>query len=452
MQGSRAFREGTLGLFALVGLLVFGAITIWIRGGGLGQRTYRFTVEFPDVEGLQVGAPVRYRGVTVGKIVGFRPDSNKVEAIIEISSTDLRIPSNVKIQTNRYGLIGEAAVDITPLSKLSESAALLDPLSPDCDPQKILCHNARLQGEAGAQLVSSFTDLAKTYNKPELVANLGDATKNTSLAAKRIAKLSDETALVIRNAQKDLSRLTLELLRTSQSVTKTANTASRFVDNLDSTVQDNRGQIARTFDRSAQLVANLNSLISDNRGQIVNTLDNINRASLGIGTLAANLNTTSLKLNASLAAIDTQKIMQNLETVVANAVETSNNLREITKTLNDPATIVTLQKTLESARVTFENTAKITSEVDEFLGDPAFRDNLRRLINGLGALVSSTEQLEYHLRLARTLDSVTQELASHNVLKVSPHLDPSQMRLDPTPIVRQPSAIEESRGTEERGK
>jgi len=73
MQSSRALREGRLGLFALGGLLVFGALAIWVRGGGFGQRTYQLIFEFADVEGLQVGAPVRFRGVRVGRITSFIP-------------------------------------------------------------------------------------------------------------------------------------------------------------------------------------------------------------------------------------------------------------------------------------------------------------------------------------------------------------------------------------------
>jgi phospholipid/cholesterol/gamma-HCH transport system substrate-binding protein len=125
-------------------------------------------------------------------------------------------------------------------------------------------------------------------------------------------------------------------------------------------------------------------------------------------------------LNTNLETFDAKRVARDIETLLANAVETSNNLREATRTLNDPGTIVTLQKTLESARVTFENTQKITADVDEFLGDPRFRDNLRRLVKGLSELVSSAERLEYHLRLARGLDSMTRELAARGEVKVSP--------------------------------
>ena len=443
MQSSRALREGRLGLFALGGLLVFGALAIWVRGGGFGQRTYQLIFEFADVEGLQVGAPVRFRGVRVGRITSFIPGSNQVEVIAEIASATLVMPRKVTVTTNLSGLIGEAAIDITPLVSLSAEAKNLDPLSPDCDQQLILCNNTRLQGTTGTQLMSSVGRLVDTFTSPEFVGNLNDVTKNTAIAAQKIARLSDDTSQTIRNAQREISRLSLELATTSRSVTNTANNASRFVNTLDNTVQENRSQISRTFQQSSQLVANLNAVLSENRGQIVNTLDNINQASLGIGSLANNLNNTTLRLNAGLDEIDTKQVMQNIETILNNAVETSNNLREITKTINDPATIVVLQKTLESARVTFENTQKITSDIDELIGDPQFRENLRRLIDGLSNLLSSGEQLEYNLRIAQTLDTMTQELAKQKVLTISrPSLNPKQMQLYPQFIVQQPPTSE----------
>lgn len=97
--------------------------------------------------------------------------------------------------------------------------------------------------------------------------------------------------------------------------------------------------------------------------------------------------------------------MANLDKVAADAAITSENLREASKTFNDPKTLLTLQQTLQSARVTFENSQKITSDLDDLTGDPAFRENLRRLVNGLSSLVSSGDQLEEQVRLSQALES-----------------------------------------------
>ena len=43
------------------------------------------------------------------------------------------------------------------------------------------------------------------------------------------------------------------------------------------------------------------------------------------------------------------------------------------------------------------------ADVDEITGDPAIRDQLRQLINGLSGLVSSTRSLEQQTEVARVL-------------------------------------------------
>jgi phospholipid/cholesterol/gamma-HCH transport system substrate-binding protein len=104
--------------------------------------------------------------------------------------------------------------------------------------------------------------------------------------------------------------------------------------------------------------------------------------------------------------------MNNLEVLTANAAVASANLKDISQSLNDPKNIVLLQQTLDSARLTFENAQKITADLDELTGDPTFRQNLLRLVNGLSSLVSSTENLETQVETARVLESlIAQEKA-----------------------------------------
>ncbi len=417
MLGSRAVREGTLGLFALLGLIIFGAGTIWLKGGGFGQTGYEFTVEFPDVGGLQVGAPVRFRGVNVGRVASFNAGSNKVEAVLSISSSELRLPAQVNIQTLRSGLIGEAAVEISPLTILSEQDLKMNPVSKTCDPKIIICQNNRLRGEAGDQLFATLNRLAEAYSDPEFVRNIKRAAGNTATTAERIGRLADNTDAVIQSTKRDLKGLTENFTRTSQAITRTANSAGNFVDNLDSAVADNRGKIDRTLEQTNQLIANLNALVNDNRTQLVRTLSNIDRTSTELASLARNLNTTTSKLNTNLDNIDTENINKNLGIVLANAAEITSNLRNASSNLNDPATIVTLQKTLDSARVTFENTQKITSDLEQLLGDPATRQNLQRLINGLGNLVSSGYQLQEQIGTAYALERVNQHLTTAETLQ-----------------------------------
>ncbi len=404
MLRSRTIREGSVGLFALFGLLVFGGVTIWLRGGGWGEKTYQFTADFTDVEGLQIGSPVRYRGVTVGKLIALSPQADKVSALLEISSVNTIIPSDATVKTNRYGLIGEASIEITPLSSLSPEAQGMNPLSADCQDNLIICNNARVSGEAGQQLVSSLTALSETLNDPDLFKNLKSAAINTSNAAQKIAVLSDEALVLSKAARKDLDQVTTDFSRTSESLKQTADNASTLVNNLNGVVNENREQFSTTLANTAVLAENANQFVEENGAVISTTLDKVSQLSDKMTALSDNLNETTVKLNKVLDAADTAKIMQNLEVLTTNGAILSEDLRAVSKNLNDPATIVTLQQTLDSARATFENTQKLTADLDELIGDPEFREKVRRLINGLSDLVSTGEELQQQIQIVQQLN------------------------------------------------
>ncbi len=404
----RTVREGSVGLFALLGLVLFGGLAIWLRGGLLGKNTYQLFAEFNDVSGLQIGAPVRFRGVTIGQITALKPSSNGVDVTLEIASTDLRIPRTATIQTNRYGLIGEASVDITPPAiPLSPEALAISPTDPNCKSKKlILCNNDRLQGSASSQLSESLTKLGQVYSDPKFVNSLNMATQNAARAADRIAKLSEDLTILSKSVRQEIQGVS----ETSSAIAGAANNASRLTGNLDSVISENRSNLTRTINETSRLINNVNILVLENRGNLVRTVRSIEQTSEQVRLLAENLDTTVTQVNTGLATVDTTKIAQNLETLIANATETSANLREISKNLNDPANLLILQKTLDSARVTFENAQKITADVDELTGDPTVRNNIRKLINGLSTLVSFGEQLDQQVKTAQVLDSVAQEL------------------------------------------
>jgi paraquat-inducible protein B len=85
-----------IGAFILGGaLLVVTAVIIW-GSGRLFERRYRYVCYFPGtVNGLNVGAAVRYRGVPVGQVSGIRIryeqplDDHRIPVFIELSEKRL---------------------------------------------------------------------------------------------------------------------------------------------------------------------------------------------------------------------------------------------------------------------------------------------------------------------------------------------------------------------------
>jgi len=67
-------------------------------------------------------------------------------------------------------------------------------------------------------------------------------------------------------------------------------------------------------------------------------------------------------LTPTLNRVNQGELIQNLETLSANAAQVS--ICAMSLTPHNPTNLLVLQQTLDSARVTFQNTQKITSDLD----------------------------------------------------------------------------------------
>jgi len=378
---SRTLREGTTGLLILGGIGLFIALGLWLRGVSPGGRGFQIIVSFDDAQGIQPGTVVRYRGVEVGQVVQVSPDRDSVAVQIAIRDSRLQIPADATIESNQSGLIGETFIDIKPQGALPAGDIAL-PNQQGCDKQVILCNGSRTTGEVGVsidKLLRVSTELIELVGAPELLDGIKDTTKSAARAADGIAELSKEVTTLAKILQEEVRSV-------SGSVKLTASSISNAADELGLTA------------------AQVNALIVENRGSVVATLDNISASSQQLRILLGELTPIAGQLSES-------KILDNLATLSRNAAQTSENLRNITDSLNTPENILLLQQTLDSARTTFQNIQKITSDLDELTGDPNFRRNLRDLVRGLSGLVSSTQQLERQARMAQLLETLAQSQA-----------------------------------------
>lgn len=420
MQRSRSVREGSVGLLILVGLGLFAGLVLWLRGVTIGRRSYSAVVEFANVGGMQEGGIVRYRGVNVGNIAAIRPGPNGVEVNVEISPANLIIPRDVQVAANQSGLISEVGIDITPRTTLPTNAVTAQPLDPNCDRTLIICNGSRLQGEIGIsldQLITATTRFTNAYSDPSFVATVTETAKSASAAAAGVAQLTRELSGLSRTTQQQLASLSA----TTNAVQRAANEISASTTQTAAQFGATAEQIGLTATQVNRLVTNLDSLVTTNRSTLVTALENINQSS-------EQLRTTVNALSPTVNRFSQGELVQNLEALSANAAQASANLRDISNTLNTPTNLLVLQQTLDSARATFQNAQKITADLDELTGDPAFRENVRQLVNGLSGLVSSTEQLEQQIEVAQTLDSVSNTVktskaipnSSHKVVQIDP--------------------------------
>ncbi|MEL6139549.1 MAG: MlaD family protein [Cyanobacteria bacterium J06628_6] len=383
---SRTIREGSVGLLILGGIGLFGFLILWLRGITPGQRSYHLWVNFANTTGLQAGTSVSYRGVPVGRIVSIQPDTNTVNVRIEVLDGSLRIPAAVLIETTQSGLIGETAVAMTPLESLNDTQLAISPLASDCNSRVILCDGDRLEGSVGVSyedLLRSTEKIADFIADPEITAEISQILKNTNDVAANVVDLTAE--------------LTVLAEETRQQIEPLAISARQATDSAASAAQQIEISTARTAQNLDITLAEVNSLLVANRGNLATTLDNISASS------------TELRNTLDVLAprVRDGQFLNDLEQLSANALAASEDLRAITNTLNTTENLVLLQQTLESARDVFQGAQKIMADIDELTGDPAFRVNIRNLVNGLSGLVSSAQQLETQTQLAYLLENAS---------------------------------------------
>ncbi|BAY98389.1 hypothetical protein NIES37_23390 [Tolypothrix tenuis PCC 7101] len=430
---SRTFREGSVGLLILMGVGAFGLIVIWLNRVSTSRGSYKAIVEFANAGGMQKGATVRYRGVKVGSISAIRPGPNNIEVEIEIPQADLIIPSNVVVEANQSGLISESIIDITPKAALPAGVIVAKPRDKNCDPQLIICNGSRLKGQVGIsvdELIRSSTELATVYNNPKFYSNVNRLLESSTAAATSLTALSRDLRGLSKSAQGQLGTFSATATSVQRATNQLTASSTKTVNQLGSAAT----QFSLTASQASRLLTNLDNLVTNNRSSLVAALNNITETSNALRTTVSGLSPAVNRLTQG-------EVISNLETLSANAAQASANLRDATKSLNDPKNTVLLQQTLDSARATFENTQKITADLDELTGDPTFRSNLRQLVNGLSNLVSSTQDMQQQVEVAATLDSLKASINKPadkpgnqpNVVLATPTLKPEAITINPSP-------------------
>ncbi len=408
---ARTWREGSVGLLLLLGLSAFGVILLWLNKITPGQPSYKAIIEFTNAGGMQKGSAVRFRGVKIGSITTVKPGTNTIEVEIQINSSNLIIPSNSLIEANQSGLISENIIDITPQKELLGTVSA-KPLDKDCNPSLIICNGSRLKGVIGIsadELIRQSSNFAAQYSSEKFYKNVNRTLENSANAAANIANLSKDLQDLSKTFKGQINVFSDTAATLQRSTTQLTATTTKTADQLGTTAKD----FSVTAKQASRLLTNLDNLVSTNRSSLVGTLNSMTQTS-------NQLRQTVTSLSPAINRLTQGKLLDNLETLSANAAEASANLKDASKTLNDPKNIVLLQQTLDAAKSTFENTQKITADLDELTGDPKFRQNMLRLVNGLSKLVSSSQEIQEQTKVAVTLDALKATANSPQVVITAP--------------------------------
>jgi len=244
-----------IGIFVIIGISFMIAFGYWLLKPSDEQEMRLYNIRFDEsVLGLNMDAPVKYRGISVGKVVKLRinPDNlEEVEVLISILKTT-PIKSTTVAKLTSHGITGLSYINLS----LGHQ---------DSEPLKIQ------EGE-DYPVIKTIPSL---FNRLE--SSFGTVSENlTSTLIMTQQLLNDEN-------QKQFTRLLGNTADSMDNVNKMLN-------------EKNQEQLGLLIKRSASLVEKMNKLLDDN------TSKNFRES-------MSNLNLASSKLNDMMPRID--KFVQN---------------------------------------------------------------------------------------------------------------------------------------------
>jgi len=111
--------ELKVGIFVFIGLVILVTFVLLIGDFKTWTSGYSVNFVFNFVNGVKIGAPVRFAGVDVGEIKDikffFAPEENKPKVkIVGWIREEIRIPVDSTVWVNTLGLLGEKYVEVMP--------------------------------------------------------------------------------------------------------------------------------------------------------------------------------------------------------------------------------------------------------------------------------------------------------------------------------------------------
>jgi len=285
-----------VGLFTL--LLGVGVVfaAMWLTGDTESRDTYRVESRYP-VSGLNVQAPVRFRGVDVGRVESVTIDPVNPRSILIAASVRVGTP----ITHGTYAKLGSQGVTGLAFLALDDDGDKPQPLSAaQSETRRIPMRRAYLDelAETGQTLVADANEVARRLsallsepNQARLLSTLAaleEATRAITTVATRLEPtlrklpaLADDTRQAVARADEllgNMNKLTLELTQRVNTLERVSRSAEQI------------GGAASSFSRAAvdDTLPRVNALLEElarNSRQLDRLLGELNErpSSLVIG-------------------------------------------------------------------------------------------------------------------------------------------------------------------------
>lgn len=277
--------EVVLGAVVFVAAVILIVGTVWLSERFAGAAGgYRVRVQFESIPGLQVGNPVTFRGVWVGKVLGITLE--KGQPIVTLGFAELDgLPVDSRVLLKADGLLGGQMIEV----HLGSSA-------------KTYADNALVEGESIGGMEQVMADGGELVSNVNRVVGRVGAQENLHHLASAIAQF-DSSAQNLNGLLNDNRAVVQSMLTKLDSTSGEAK----------GTLQENRSDLRETV-RNLKETTEKVALVSQNMVQasesMKNTFENLDQITgqlrNGKGTVGKLIQEDSvyIHLNRTLTSVD----------------------------------------------------------------------------------------------------------------------------------------------------
>jgi len=258
----REANYAAVGAFVLLVIAMAGLFVYWYTDAHEHRDFTRYEVYFDgSVSGLTNGAPVRYLGVNVGRVVTMHIDnrnSGRVQVIVDVDSTT-PVSADSVAELSQQGVTGVLFIDL--LRTAPGNKRLLEAVPSERYPViRSSKSNFDLLLSSLPEMVGRATEV---LGRVELLLN----DENLKSVSQAFANL-DTTTRDLPGTLQDLRGLIADLHETSAQFRATAASVRNVTDSAGPQLHDAMDHIAVITARLSDVTTSLDAIIRENRGDL----------------------------------------------------------------------------------------------------------------------------------------------------------------------------------------
>ena len=374
--------EVLVGLFVVIGILLFGWMTIKIEKIQIKERGVLFNTTFDSATGLDRSSPVRVAGIHIGNVDGLALEEGKAKITFHIPK-NIALYKDAKAFIRSEGFLGEKYVDIFPGTSGQ----------PRLEPNATVAQGAPpIDMEQFLSQVGAFREDVKEVTKPlGEVLKAVDAKKvdgiisNLNTFSGQLNGLGKEAGQAIQKAGAALSKLeevgtklakgegTLGKLITDESVYQEAKQILEALKETSEKINRGEGTLGKlihddsVYEEAKKTIESAKETV----GTVKNAADSLKsvaeKIDRGEGTLGKLVNDESLYRDAKETIQSAKQTMESANEALKSVKEIASKIEKgegtLGKLVNDETLVKEAEKTLkkvQKASEAIEEQAPIT--------------------------------------------------------------------------------------------